>query len=97
MNYLKFNRHELFTMDDMKLVRNLDAFFFANRDKIDCEYFTACNELSALYDGVIYDDLKWKIVNAVRATDDGYFLYGEWLGLMKRIYEVANQPLEYNE
>jgi len=89
MDYCKFNRHELFTTEDLTLVRNLDTFFFKNREKIDCDYWTACNELSALYDGVIYDSLKWNIVNAIKAVDDGYLLYGEWLGLMSRIYEVA--------
>ena len=86
MDYLKFDRHETFLMDDMKLVRNLDAYFFANREKFEFDYWTVCNELSALYDGVIYDDLKWRIVKVV---NDEPMLYAEWLNLMSRIYDVA--------
>lgn len=53
MNYTTFNRHEIFTEEDMKAVR--DAI-----DYLEVEYgsrYILLNELYGLYDGHLYDYL----------------------------------------
>lgn len=55
-------------------------YFHKTRENYDFDYTDAANNLSALYDGVLYPELPWMISKV-----EDMFIYAQWLELFQRI------------
>lgn len=61
-------------------------YFHKTRENYDFDYSDAANNLSALYDGVLYPELPWMITKV-----EDMFIYAQWLELFMRINKAVSE------